>query len=175
MDTSKELCADNRHRLLLHTSWGIRRVALPIFGPVIEHAEGRVRTKRVLEMDHVLADFRGRFLPTLGDFVREIADELDEAARFEEIRRPFVGDDEAMALLLSPFGVTGCVRSLLVTHNTWFLSEMLPPILRRRPAIAHGVRPDELFARMAFRLWMDNGSALPPSAPREQRERDACM
>ena len=63
--------------------------------------------------------------------------------------------------------MTGLVASLLVTHNTWFLSEILPRIFprRARPAFARGVAPGELFARMRFELWMDNGAAPPPSAP----------
>lgn len=31
MDATKELCSDNRHRIL-HNLWGIRRVIIPIFG-----------------------------------------------------------------------------------------------------------------------------------------------
>lgn len=167
MDATKELCSDNRHRLL-HTIWGIRTVALPLFGPVIATGDGRtVRTKAVLEFDHVLADFRGRFIPTLGDFVAAIASDGDESARFAEIHAPYVDDDAAMRILLSPYFVTGRVRALLVTHNTWFLGAILPRLIRRPPRLVPpGVRPDELFARMRFEAWMDNGAALPPSAPR---------
>jgi hypothetical protein len=160
-DTTKELCSDNRHRLL-HNAWGIRRVVLPIFGPTLA---GDVSTKEVCEHDHVLADFSGRYLPTLGDFAAAIEPERGEEARFEEISSPYDADERE--LLRSPWAVTGLAASLLATHNTWFLSEILPRIFprRARPAFPRGVAPGEIFARMRFELWMDNGAEPPPSAP----------
>jgi hypothetical protein len=163
-DTTKELCSDNRHRLL-HNAWGIRRVVLPIFGATLATSAGPIATKDVCEHDHVLADFSGRYLPTLGDFAAAIAPERGEEARFAEISAPY--DDDERELLRSPYAVTGLTASLLVTHNTWFLSEILPRILprRARPAFPRGVAPAEIFARMRFELWMDNGAEPPPSAP----------
>ena len=165
-DTTKELCSDNRHRLL-HNLWGIRRVIIPLFGSHLRTSAGtQVGTKEVCEVDHVLADFSGRYLPTLGDFVGAIAPVEGEEARFEEIRRPYRDDEQAMRLLLSPHAVTGQVQSLLITHNTWFLSELLPRLCATRSAhLPRGVPPAELFARMSFELWMDNGVVAPPSAP----------
>ena len=171
-DTTKELCSDNRHRLL-HNPWGIRRVVLPLFGKEILTAEGNaIPTKDVCEMDHVLADFSGKYLPTLGDFTAAIAEEKNEEARFEEIRAPYRDDDAAIALLVSPFAVTGHVQSLLVTHNSWFLSEVLPRLFpNTKRSLPCGVPPAELFARMRFELWMDNGVVAPPSAPKRIHER----
>lgn len=172
-DTTKELCSDNRHRLL-HNLWGIRRVVIPLFGTQLTRSDGVcVPTKEVCEMDHVLADFSGKYLPTLTDFVSAIAPEPEEAPRFAEIRRAYAGDDAALKLLLSPYAVTGQVQSLLVTHNTWFLSEVLPRLCPAAPAIAmpRGVAPAELFARMRFELWMDNGVVAPASAPRRVHRR----
>jgi hypothetical protein len=164
-DTTKELCSDNRHRLL-HNLWGIRRVAIPLFGTELTITDGaRVATKAICEADHVLADFSGKYLPTLGDFVGAIAPVAGEAARFDEIAHAYRGDDRAMALLRSPYAVTGQVQALLVTHNTWFLSEVLPRLCSTRIALPRGVPPSELFARMRFELWMDNGAVAPPSAP----------
>lgn len=159
-DTTKELCSDNRHRLL-HNLWGIRRVILPLFGPAI----GSAATKDVCETDHVMADFGGKYLPTLADFTGAIAPVADEVARFEEIARAY--DDDARQLLRSPYAVTGHVQALLVTHNTWFLSEILPRLcaVPRTHGLPRGVPPGELFARMRFELWMDNGVVAPPSAP----------
>lgn len=166
-DTTKELCSDNRHRIL-HNLWGIRRVVIPLFGTQLTTQDGaRVATKDVCEVDHVLADFSGKYLPTLSDFTTAIAAEPGEERRFEEIRQPYYEDDVAIELLLSPYAVTGHVQSLLVTHNTWFLSEVLPRLLpaHRSMGLPRGVPPAELFARMRFELWMDNGVVAPPSAP----------
>lgn len=173
-DVTKELCSDNRHRLL-HNLWGIRRVVIPLFGPhVALTGGGRARTKDVCEHDHVLLDFRGLYLPTLADFTGAIAEEPNELARFEALRRPYLGDDDVVRLLLSPYAVTGHPQALLVTHNTWFLAEVLPRLF---PHVRHptprGVAPSELFARMRFELWMDNGAAPPPSAPRGIQSRES--
>lgn len=166
-DTTKELCSDNRHRLL-HNLWGIRRVVIPLFGTALTTSAGAsVATKDVCEIDHVVADFSGKYLPTLSDFVGAIAPLPGEEARFEEVRAPYRGNDAAMKLLLSPYAVTGQVQSLLLTHNTWFLSELLPRLSAGGPSVGlpRGVPPAELFARMRFELWMDNGAVAPPSAP----------
>jgi hypothetical protein len=175
LDTTKELCADNRHRLL-HNPWGMRRVVVPLFGPRLSlSGGGSVLTKDVVEQDHVLADFAGRFVPTLADFVNAIAPEPGEIERFRSIHAPYQGDDDVMRLLLSPFAVTGRVRALLVTHSTWFLTEVLPRLHPRVGAWSpRGVPPEELFARMRFQVWMDNGAELPPSSPRSTSMEGMC-
>ncbi|HEY1549536.1 MAG TPA: hypothetical protein VGG28_17030, partial [Kofleriaceae bacterium] len=126
----------------------------------------RVASKDVCEADHVLADFAGRYLPTLADFAAAIAPIDGEAARFDEIAAPYRDDAAAMQLLASPYAVTGLEQALLITHNTWFLSEILPRLCSRVPSRPRGVPPAELFGRMTFELWMDNGAVPPPSAPR---------
>lgn len=169
-DTTKELCSDNRHRLL-HNLWGIRRVVIPLFGPQLTTSEGaRVPTKDICEQDHVLADFSGRYLPTLGDFAGAIEPVAGEESRFDEIAAAYCDDPAAMRLLRSPYAVTGRVQALLVTHNTWFLSEVLPRLCATRGRAARGVPPGELFQRMSFELWMDNGAVAPPSAPKRIRQ-----
>lgn len=173
LDATKELCSDNRHRLL-HNLWGIRRVVLPIVGPRLALSDGRhAYVKEVCEADHVAADFGGRYVPTLADFVGAIAPDPDDATRLAELRAPYASDDEAMRLLLSPYAVTGRAHALLVTHNTWFLSEILPRVVSgTRRLTPRGVPPSELFARMRFELWMDNGTVPPPSAPRGVHHRE---
>ena len=175
MDGTKELCSDNRHRFL-HTLWGVRRVALPQVGPVLRVSDGVVvKTKDVLEFDHVLADYRGRFIPTLSDFLAALdtdarAEWAHSKARFEEIQGPFRHVDAAMRLLLSPFSVTGSVAALMFTHNTWFLNEVLPRVVHDAPrGMLPGIAPSELFEGMRFRPWMDNGAATPPSYPKTLR------
>lgn len=167
-DTTKELCSDNRHRLL-HNLWGIRRVVIPLFGREIMTASGeRVATKDVCEGDHVLADFSGKYLPTLADFTGAVEPVAGEEARFAEIAAAY-DDGAVQELLRSPYSVTGHVASLLVTHNTWFLSEVLPRLhpTTRALGMPRGIPPSELFQRMSFELWMDNGVVAPPSAPKK--------
>jgi hypothetical protein len=63
MDSTKSHIPDNRHRLILHNSWGIFFVE-KIFGPVwVRPSDGKpVPTRAILEQ-HVLEDLR--YIPTL--------------------------------------------------------------------------------------------------------------
>lgn len=166
LDSTKELCSDNRHRLL-HTLWGVRRVVIPIFGPSITNSDGKtVSVKEICEFDHILPDYQNRFIPTLSDFVNaiEIDDQVDWQAKLDAIHQQF-GDKRINNLLLSPLALTGQLKSLLVTHNSWFMYEIVPQIADLPGGFKTiDISPDFLFGHMKFELWMDNGAALPPSA-----------
>lgn len=165
MDSTKELCSDNRHRIL-HTHWGIRRVIVPITGHTITNSAGRaVNVKDMCEQDHVLPDYQNRFIPTLADFVRELPADAANGLDFEKIAASYGDDPELRELLLSPLHNTGLQVSLLITHNSWFLNEMVPRILGRKPLIRDfEISPSQLFDQMRFALWMDNGADIPRSA-----------
>jgi hypothetical protein len=167
MDSTKELCSDNRHRIL-HTLWGIRRVVVPIFGAVIHNSDGQpVNVKEICEKDHILPDYQDRFIPTLSDFVQalELADRADWQAAVERFHQQYVQSRELSDLLLSPLAITGKLESLLLTHNSWFLNAIVPQVVGGTPYITDfELSPSYLFAHMRFELWMDNGSALAPSA-----------
>lgn len=163
MDSTKELCSDNRHRIL-HTLWGVRRVIIPIFGPTIRNSEGKaINTKELCEADHILPDYKNRFIPTLADFT-EAMDELTAAEKLQidAFHKTYMHDPEIRELLISPLSVTGQLKALRITHNDWFIHAILPRITGKHvPLAAHG--RIQLFERMHFHMWMDNGSALPPS------------
>lgn len=165
MDSTKELCSDNRHRIL-HTHWGIRRVVVPIFGQTITNSNGKfVNVKDLCEQDHILPDYLNRFIPTLADFVSAIdAHDADEQ-KLQEFARSYENDQELSELLLSPLANTGSITSLFLTHNSWFINDIVPKVLKRKPIIQNfNISPADFFNRMTFKLWMDNGSAIPPSA-----------
>jgi hypothetical protein len=167
MDSTKELCSDNRHRIL-HTLWGVRRVVIPIFGITITNADQKVvKVKDICEFDHILPDYNNRFIPTLADFVRTI--DVDSVpswqARIEALHQQYQDDAQVRELLLSPLSVTGMLPSLLLTHNSWFLNEIVPKVLGRQPRLTgFEIAPSDFFEQMSFELWMDNGSDIPPSA-----------
>lgn len=168
MDMTKELCSDNRHRIL-HTLWGIRRVVMPIFGHSIVNADGkRVNLKDLCEKDHVLADYHNRFIPTLGDFCAAI-DETKLPANYRhsinDLHADYATDSALSELLLSPLAATGQLKSLLITHNSWFLSAIVPRIFPGTPTRLRAcpLSTDHLFSAMSFEMWMDNGAASPPS------------
>lgn len=165
IDSTKELCSDNRHRIL-HTHWGIRRVIVPIFGQTITNSDGKIiNVKDLCEQDHILPDYLNRFIPTLADFVNAINRNEDDEKRLQEFARTYEDDKELSELLLSPLANTGSLTSLFITHNSWFLNEIVPSVLKRSPVITNfNISPADFFDRMDFQLWMDNGSSIPPSA-----------
>lgn len=167
MDSTKELCSDNRHRIL-HTLWGIRRVVIPIFGAVIQNSDGKtVNVKEICEKDHILPDYQHRFIPTLSDFVQALtlADMADWKAAVERFHQQHAHSRELSDLLLSPLAITGKLESLLITHNSWFLNAIVPKVVGGTPSITDfALSPSYLFDHMRFERWMDNGSALAPSA-----------
>lgn len=165
MDATKELCSDNRHRIL-HTLWGIRRVILPIFGHSIINSDGRVvNVKDLCEQDHILPDYQNRFIPTLADFVEAIDSDAVQNLDLEAFAKDYQEDPSLMELLLSPLANTGRKTALLITHNSWFINAMVPKILNRPPRIMDfGITPSAIFDHMQFRLWMDNGVSYPKSA-----------
>jgi DNA-binding transcriptional ArsR family regulator len=164
IDSTKELCSDNRHRIL-HTLWGIRRVILPIFGPTLINSDGNsVNIKELCEADHILPDYKNRFIPTLSDFT-EAFEELSETekAQIDHFHASYMNDPEIRELLISPLSVTGQLKALRITHNDWFLHQILPHITGKTFSLKEN-GSITLFEKMDFRMWMDNGSALPPSA-----------
>lgn len=164
MDSTKELCSDNRHRIL-HTMWGIKRVIIPIFGHTIINSDNKaVNVKDLCEQDHILPDYLNRFIPTLSDFVNCINSTAASQYNFKEFAENYLHDKELTELLISPLAVTGLEKSLLITHNSWFMNEIVPKVLKREIEIKDfEITPANLFNNMEFKLWMDNGSAYPES------------
>ena len=166
IDSTKVLCADNRHRIL-HTMWGVNEVIVPIFGHTLINSDGKeVNVKDMCERDHLLVDFANKFIPTLGDFVENIdVDTRVLAKQIEVFHETLPVNDRLSQLLLSPLSSTGSVKSLLVTHNSWFINDIVPRILNCRPVIQDfSLTPADLFHPMTFRSWMNNGLTYPPSA-----------
>ncbi len=164
IDSTKELCSDNRHRIL-HTMWGIRRVIVPIFGHSIINSDNKtVNVKDLCEQDHILPDYQNRFIPTLSDFVSSIKKSAIDNLDFDKFSQSYKQDSELFNLLMSPLSNTGMKASLLITHNSWFINEIVPKVLKREVEIRDfEIKPSDLFNNMSFKLWMDNGSSYPES------------
>lgn len=168
MDSTKELCSDNRHRIL-HTIWGIRRIVIPIFGHTITNSEGKqINVKDLCERDHILPDYNMRFIPTLSDFVEgiDVSDiEPGWQDKITALHQQYQELPEVRDLLLSPLSLTGNLVSLLLTHNSWFLNSIVPRIFDIPPQLHDvSITPSTFFNAMNFQLWMDNGATLPASA-----------
>ena len=171
IDSTKMLCTDNRHRLL-HTFWGVQEVIIPIFGHSFVNSAGKtIETKDLCEKDHLLVDFHHRFIPTLGDFVMAMDDipTAGLATRLEKFHADVIDNPQISATMLSPLSVTGQLKSLLITHNSWFVNTILPMMgMAKARFMEFDISPDMIFNPMRFEMWMDNGAFYPPSAKKLQ-------
>ncbi|MGZ8245432.1 DUF6915 family protein [Methylomagnum sp.] len=167
IDSTKVLCSDNRHRIF-HTLWAVKEVVVPIFGEAFVNRDGRhVDVKALCEKDHLLVDYHHRFIPTLADFVDAMEDipMASLAPRLEKFHADIVKDSEFSARLLSPLAATGKLKSLLITHNSWFINAILPRISGAKPLWCDfDIAPALFFNAMRFEMWMDNGFTVPASA-----------
>jgi len=166
LDSTKEICSDNRHRIL-HTMWGVRRIVIPIFGKVITNSSGKiVSVKDICEQDHILPDYSNKFIPTLHDFVKLIKLDNSMLDSLESIMATaYPKDLKIQQLLLSPFYLTGELKSLIITHNAWFIYEILPQIVENIPGnIKPIISPEIMFSNMEYRAWLNNGETYPESA-----------
>ena len=167
IDSTKILCSDCRHRIL-HTHWGVNQIVIPIFGHTLINSDGKaVDVKDMCERDHLLADYGNRFIPTLGDFVSAVSDVSipDFASKVEQLHSKLAQNPAISEMLLSPLAVTGQLKSLLITHNSWFINQILPKIFQTRPIISNfAIAPSYFFNAMQVEPWMDNGLTVPASA-----------
>jgi hypothetical protein len=72
MDSSKGTMADSRHRTLTHNAWFVGTILELIFGVTLKNSDGMTISVRDIGEQHVLEDFRGRFIPSAQDFLQEM-------------------------------------------------------------------------------------------------------
>ena len=72
LDSSKGTIADSRHRALTHNAWFLSVILERCFGVTITNSEGRMISVREIGEQHVLEDFRMRFIPSAQDYLQEV-------------------------------------------------------------------------------------------------------
>jgi hypothetical protein len=74
MDSSKSTIADARHRALTHNSWFIapNGPLELIFGVTITNSDNKKVSVRDIGEQHILEDFKGKFIPSAQDYLQEI-------------------------------------------------------------------------------------------------------
>jgi hypothetical protein len=72
MDCSKAYFSDNRHRALTHHMFWVNEVMLPIFGDWLEISTGKKLSVKDICEQHILEDFRMKFIPTVQDYLQEM-------------------------------------------------------------------------------------------------------
>lgn len=92
MDSSKAAMGDSRHRALTHNTWFIGTIIEKVFGVTLTNSNGRTISTREIAEQHVLEDYRGRFIPTAQDFLANMELETwmvsgagDPPASFEKL------------------------------------------------------------------------------------------
>lgn len=189
MDCSKEVESSNTHRILSHHMWYVKRVIIPIYGSykILNGSTLVYNTKDDMESSHIAADFKNKFLPTLSDYFFHLHNEdydEEDTERFKSFRED---NKQLLAeypnleeLLLSPLGNTGWVKSLWLTHNSWFIHTILP-LIPEYSKIQREIRnykensPSIFLNRIDYALWMQNGAGLPPSYEKIGKFRDRAV
>ena len=72
LDSSKGTIADSRHRAMTHNAWFLSVILERIFGVTLTNSEGKKISVRDVGEQHVLEDYRMRFIPSAQDFLQEI-------------------------------------------------------------------------------------------------------
>jgi hypothetical protein len=72
MDCSKGIVADHRHRAFTHNTWFIMFVLPRVFGDTIKNSDGKAVSVRDIGEQHVLEDFRGKFIPSGQDWIAKL-------------------------------------------------------------------------------------------------------
>ena len=125
--------------------------------------------KDMLEQDHIVADYAGKFIPTLTDFVDEIEDHPDD----EQIIKDFQSDNvqffqahtDVYRTMMAPLHISGSLKALFATHNSWFVGNILPRIYPhiKMELKNYNINCSVFFNRMNYKPWMQNGRGTPPS------------
>lgn len=173
MDCSKEVEATNRHRFLTHTMFFVKEAMIPIFGTSILVKKGKpVNMKDMLEQDHIVADYGGKFIPTLTDFVDEIEDHTDDESIIGDFQRDnaafFQEHTDVYRTMMAPLHLTGKIKGLFATHNSWFVGVILARIYPhiKMELKNYNINCAFFFNRMNYKGWMQNGKGVPPSYER---------
>src|SRR5271154_1054991 len=72
MDSSKGTIADSRHRAMTYNAWFVGTILEQVFGVTMTNSEGKVISVREIGEQHVLEDYRMRFIPSAQDFLQEM-------------------------------------------------------------------------------------------------------
>lgn len=72
MDSSKGTIADSRHRALTHNAWFVGTILEQVFGVTLTNSDGKTISVRDIGEQHVLEDYRKRFIPSAQDFLQEM-------------------------------------------------------------------------------------------------------
>lgn len=170
MDCSKEVTASNNHRMLTHHMFFVKRVMIPVFGSSYRSVDGKttVNIKDCLETDHILADYKHKFLTDLSDYSDLIIENyeteqaLNQIAQWKiEFKNFWDANPDIFNFINEPLNLTGNPYSLLITWNSWWLGKIVP-LVHKIEVPFIGLRPPILFNNLKEQMWIHNGRELLP-------------
>lgn len=179
LDNTKEIESSNLHRAFSHSLFYVKQVMIPIFGHTIINSDGRkVNLKDDLEFSHLLPDFRQKYIPSLSDYISLCSDSPDDKDLIEtfysENKQFFEEYPQIKDKMLSPLWNTGKLKSLLITHNSWFIGQILPLIYKgiKIEIKDYSISPSMFFNRCRFESWVNNGESGYPESFEKLNDKD---
>jgi len=165
MDSSKMICGDNRHRVFFHNSY-FPYISHHFFGYTIKNKfDKEISIKDITEQSHIFADFNKRFIPTIADYFEDFKTVGDEEELIEKFYSRYCNEftEEQKEFLKFPLKATGKIHSLLLTHNQYWLLEVMPKIFKDyKPKLQNfDINPSIVTDRLYFHSWINNGLTLP--------------
>jgi hypothetical protein len=65
-------CSKGYFRVLTHTMFWIQEVMVPLFGHTLTNSDGKIVSVKDICEQHILEDYRHKFIPTPQDFIQEM-------------------------------------------------------------------------------------------------------
>ena len=112
IDASKLFYFDNRHRILLHNTYGID-LCIQKFGDKLVNAEGQTILIRDIAAEHCKEDLMG-VVPTLNNWFKYVDDALPD------LIKPINPADRVLKeFVLQPLLMSGLKSTLVITHSNF--------------------------------------------------------
>ncbi len=112
MDSSKLFYFDNRHRILLHNTYGID-LCIQKFGELIVNSYNKKLLIRDIAAEHCKEDLMG-FVPTLNNWFKFV-----DNAIFDFVKPVNPKDNLLKEFVLKPFLMSGLKSTLIITHSNF--------------------------------------------------------
>ena len=129
-----------------------------------------------MESDHILADYKNKFIPNLYDYSDLILVNSETDAALSDIytlrdafKDFFDENRNILEFLDSPLYLTGHKLSLLITWNSWYIGKIIPLVFKTKMPFT-GIEPAKLFNNLKPVKWINNGDE---NLPRLQNNRSA--
>jgi hypothetical protein len=162
LDLSKATFCQNLHRCLLHSSWGTFIIE-EIFGKMALNSESKSYFPRSVAEFHILEDFIGH-IPSLLDYIKLIPENEGNKKKLEAFQKEnpelFPTTGRIGKIMMSPLWNTGKINGLFVTHNSFFVGEILPLLDFTPIQKDYSIAPADFLSQMEYPDWINGKGKL---------------